>query len=112
MRWPPLAHLERRPVMTRWPSLVIAGTLALAGEALAADSVVGTLTVKGKTVPLRYVSAAIQQEPESEQKWLVVLVSDVAVAETDRTPGRLAELAAAGKVQAVRVVWQEGFDAV
>src|SRR5712691_7350820 len=98
--------------MRRLPSLLAAGALALAGEALAADSVLGTLTVKGKAVPLRYVSAAIQQDPESDQKWLVVLVSDVAVAEADRTPGRLAELAAVGKLQAVRVVWQEGFDAV
>ena len=65
---------------------------------------------QGKTVPLRHVSASIQQDPDdSDQHWLVVLVSDVAVAEADRSPSRLAALAAEGEVEAVRVVWREGF---
>lgn len=92
--------------------LWIGCTLISASALAAADSVVGTMTVKGRAVPLSRVSASIQKEPESGQKWLVVLVSDAPVAAADRTPERLAALAAAGKVRAVRVVWKEGFDAV
>jgi hypothetical protein len=43
---------------------------------------------------------------------LVILASDVPVAPSDRAPSRLAELAAAGKVKAVRVLMKEGFDTV
>jgi hypothetical protein len=42
----------------------------------------------------------------------VILLSDVKVADADRTPARLAERAAAGELKAVRVLWLEGYDTV
>jgi len=98
--------------MRRRPMLWIGCALMSASALSAADSVVGTMIVKGRPFPLTQVSASIQKEPDGGQKWLVVLVSDAPVAAADRTPERLAALAAAGKVRAVRVVWKEGFDAV
>lgn len=94
------------------PALVIWATLA-GSAASAGDDVVGTLTVKGKPTPLKHVAVAVQSDPEIwGRSWLVILVSDVPVAEADRTPARLGELAAAGKLKAVRVLWLEGYDTV
>jgi len=94
------------------PALVIWAILAV-GAAWAGDEVVGTLTVKGKPTPLKHVAVAVQADPEvSGRSWLVILVSDVPVAEADRTLARLGELVAAGKLKAVRVLWLEGYDTV
>lgn len=88
-------------------------TLLCATGAGAADEVVGTLTVHGKPTVLKHVAAAVQADPEdSTRSWLVILASDVPVAAADRTPARLAELAVAGKLKAVRMLWLEGFDTV
>jgi|WetSurMetagenome_2_1015567.scaffolds.fasta_scaffold69029_4 hypothetical protein len=93
-----------------------AATVAACGvlaalPATAGDTVVGTLTVKGKPAVLKYVVASKQTDPEdASRSWLVVLASDVPVAEGDRAPARLAELAAAGKLKAVRFLWLDGFD--
>jgi hypothetical protein len=85
---------------------VLSSQLAAAG-----DTVVGTLTVNGKPSALKCVAGAVQADPEDgSRSWLVVLASDVAVAPGDRTPARLGELAAAGKVKAVRVLWLDGTD--
>jgi hypothetical protein len=79
----------------------------------AADEVVGTLTVKGKPIMLKHVAASLQKDPDdSDLTWLVILASDVLLAESDRQPARLAELAEAGKLRAVRVLWLEGRDTV
>jgi len=87
--------------------------LFLAAPARAGDETVGALTVKGKVTALKHGVALVQADPEDEsQSWLVILLSDVPVAEADRAPTRLAGLAAAGKVRAVRVLWKEGYDAV
>ncbi|MBI4916271.1 MAG: ankyrin repeat domain-containing protein [Acidobacteria bacterium] len=92
-----------------WMALAV----VTAAVSVAADSTVGTLTVKGKAAPLKHGYAAVQQDPDdAERSWLVILVANVPVKEADRTPARLAELAAAGKVKAVRVLWLEGFDTV
>jgi hypothetical protein len=81
--------------------------------ATAGDEVTGTLTVKGKPTPFKFVAAAVQTDPEDAKgSWLVVLVSDVRVDEADRTPARLAALAAEGKLKAVRVLWRDGTDSV
>jgi len=96
----------KRLTMTAGFWLVLAAAVAAAG-----DSVVGTLTVKGKPAILKYVTAAMQTDPDDAgRSWLVVLASDVPVAEADRTPARLGELAAAGKVKAVRFLWLDGTD--
>jgi hypothetical protein len=87
--------------------------LVSAGSAPAGGGTVGTMTVKGETTALTHGVALVQTDPDDEsQSWLVILLSDVAVGEADRAPARLAELAAAGKVKAVRVLWKEGYDAV
>ncbi len=89
-------------------SVVLAAALAFAG-----DTVVGTLTVNGKPTVLKAVAGTVQADPDdASRSWLVVLASDVPVAEGDRTPARLGELAAAGKVKAVRFLWLEGTDTV
>jgi hypothetical protein len=93
--------------------LVVVVSLFCAAAAGAADEVVGTLTVHGKPTVLKHVAAAVQADPDDPQRsWLVILASDVPVAATDRTPARLAELAAAGQLKAVRMLWLEGFDTV
>jgi uncharacterized protein len=99
--------------MRRTSLVALALWFAFSAASLAGDKVVGTLTVKGKPVPLKFVAAALQTDPDdAERSWLVLLASDVAVAPADRTPGRLAELAATGKVRAVRVLWLQGADTV
>jgi uncharacterized protein len=86
---------------------------SVATVAMAGDSVVGTLTVKGKPIQLKAVTASLQTDPDdSSRTWLVILASDVPVAPGDQQPARLAELARAGKLQAVRVLWLKGFDTV
>lgn len=88
-------------------------TVVPAAMAFSADGTRGTLTVKGKATPLTHGYAAVQQDPEdAERTWLVILVANVPVALEDRTPARLAELAAAGTLKAVRVTWLEGYDTV
>ncbi len=99
------------------PRAVVLPALALvllsSSAASAADSVVGTFTVKGKTTLFKQVAVTKTSNPaESGSKYLVVLVSDVAVAPADQKPARLAELARDGKLRAVRVVWKEGFDSL
>ena len=100
----------------RWNSRAFAllpATLVVASTGMAADKVVGTLTVNGKPTPLTSVAVSAQTDPaDPSSSWLVVLASDVPVAPDDRTPARLAALAAAGKLKAVRVLWHEGFDTV
>ncbi len=71
----------------------------------------GTFTVNGKTHLFKQVAVTKTSNPaEPGSKYLVVLVSDVAVAAADQKPARLAELARDGKLRAVRVVWKEGYD--
>jgi uncharacterized protein len=92
---------------------VLVASLLVAAGSLAADSVVGTLTVKGKPIQLKHVAVSVQKDPvDPEKAWLVILASDVAVAEEDRSPARLADLAASGKLKAVRVLMLEGADTV
>lgn len=77
------------------------------------DDALGTLTVAGKTTILREVAAAEQADPASaSERWLVILASDRKVAETDRGVARLLELARAGKLHAVRILWRVGTDTV
>jgi hypothetical protein len=96
------------------PLAMMLSALALtASVASAADSVLGTFTVKGKTHLFKQVAVTKTSNPaEPGSQYLVVLVSDVAVAPADQKPARLAELARDGKLRAVRVVWKEGFDSL
>lgn len=91
----------------------LAMMLLCASSASAADSVTGTFTVKGKTHLFKQVAVTKTSNPaEPGSRYLVVLVSDVAVAAADQKPARLTELARDGKLRAVRVVWKEGFDSL
>ncbi|MGE5346333.1 MAG: ankyrin repeat domain-containing protein [Acidithiobacillales bacterium] len=76
------------------------------------DDALGTLTVRGKTTVLRDVAASEQTDPgDASVKWLVILASDRKV-EGDRSPARLARLAAEGKLHGVRILWRVGSDTV
>jgi hypothetical protein len=93
--------------------LMVILNVAIPLAAGAADTVSGTFTVKGKTHKLSQVSVVSTANPaEPGSSYLVLLMSDAAVAPGDRRPARLAELARDGKVRAVRVTWKSGFDAV
>lgn len=81
----------------------------LASPALAADEALGTLTVKGKTTKLAKVYA-VTQANEQDDEYLIVLLTDREVAPADRVPARLQELAAAGKVQGLRLLWRTAYD--
>jgi hypothetical protein len=94
-------------------ALMLPALMLSVSSANAADSVIGTFTVKGKTHLFKQVAVAKTANPaEPGSQYLVVLVSDVPVAAADQRPARLAELARDGKVRAVRVVWKEGFDSL
>ena len=90
------------------------GCILLSGlPAGAADTVIGTFVANGKTHILKQVYVARSAEADSPTTaYLTVLVSDVPVEAASRTTARLTELAAAGRVHAVRVVWTEGLDRV
>lgn len=90
----------------------LALALAVAARALPAraDDALGTLTVNGKTTILKAV-AAHEDTGEDGGKWLVILASDRKV-EGDRSIARLAALAKAGELHAVRILWHVGYDTV
>ena len=88
-------------------------SVVLAGSAQAADKVVGTFTVEGRTVKFAGVYATLERDPaDSSKKYLMLLVTDVPVAPADRVPGRLLALAKAGRIHAVRLRWTYGADNV
>ena len=88
-------------------------TLLFTLPARAADTVLGTIVANGKTYTLKQVYVTRAADGDAPKTaYLSVLVSDVAVEPAARSTARLAELAAAGKVHAVRVVWTEGLDRV
>lgn len=83
----------------------------LAAPALAKDTALGTLTVRGKTTQLDQVWAEKQSDPEDESdQYLVILVADRPVAAGDRSPERLYQLAGAGKLNALRATLHLGYD--
>jgi hypothetical protein len=102
-----------RPIPRAMALPALALVLLPSSAASAADSVIGTFTVKGKTHLFKQVAVTKTSNPaEPGSRYLVVLVSDVPVAAADQKPARLAELARDGKLRAVRVVWKEGFDSL
>lgn len=74
--------------------------------ASAADEVEGTFTVKGATTVMKNVYATLEKDPgDPAREYLVLLVSDQAIVEADRTPVRLTELARRGALRALRIIW-------
>jgi uncharacterized protein len=93
-------------------ALLILVGLSLCLPALG-DSALGTLTVRGKTTTLLEVVASEQTaKDDPSDRWLVILASDRKVAEADRSVARLTELARDGKLHAVRILWNVGYDSV
>lgn len=90
-------------------TILLPALALLAFPALAADQASGTLTVKGKTTKLSKVYA-VTQENEQGDEYLIVLLTDREVAPADRVPARLQELAAAGKLQGLRLLWRTAYD--
>src|SRR5689334_10794177 len=99
--------------MTTRLAVALACTLACCHPAAAADTALGTFTVKGKTFILKqvYVTRAVEADSPTTA-YLTVLVSDVPLDPGSRNTDQLAELALAGRVHAVRVVWSEGLDRI
>jgi Ankyrin repeats (3 copies) len=99
--------------VTRLTPLLVAACLAGGGTALAADTALGTFTVKGRTTKLAHVSAVRAPDPnDPDRHFVIVLVSDVPVAPADRAPDRLALLSREGRLHAIRVAFSEGLDGV
>jgi uncharacterized protein len=93
--------------------LVVAMVWITSVGAAAQDSALGTFTVSGKTTKFTQVYATLEAAPtDPSQNYLILLVSDVALAPADRAPDRLAALASGGKLHAVRMLWKYGTDAV
>src|SRR3954470_24717331 len=85
--------------------------LALGTPAFAADTVLGTFTVSGRTLQFKNVYATLERDArESGRQYLMLLVADVPVAPADRTAARLLQLAKAGQVHALRIRWIYGTD--
>lgn len=70
----------------------------------------GTLTVDGKTTVLKFGWASLG--PSEDRDFLVLLFADRDLPPADRSPARLGELAAAGQVVALRILWSTGYDFV
>ena len=81
---------------------LLLAALCLPTTAVAADQATGTFTFAGKVVPLRQVYATLQPDAKGDE-YLVLLVTDRKLAPADRVPPRLAALAKAGKLTAVRM---------
>jgi hypothetical protein len=97
--------------MHRWIALIL--TFVLTTTVFAADKVLGTFTVKGKTTRFDQVYATRQADPANpSQYYVIVLLSDAPIAAMDRVPDRLLALGREGKVRALRVVWAEGLDRI
>jgi Ankyrin repeats (3 copies) len=83
------------------------------GRVGARDSALGTFTVGGKTNRFTQIYATLEASPaEANQNYLILLVSDVAIAPADRSPERLLKLASSGTVHAVRLLWKYGTDGI
>ena len=90
-------------------AFLLAGAVAIQ----AADSASGTFTVQGKTVRFSQVYATVEKDPaDPTVEHLILLVADAVVAPADRAPDRLAALAKAGTLHAVRMRWVVGLDDV
>lgn len=106
LSWFPVATLA---------AAVAAGALPAEAQKAAKDpvKVIGTFTVNGKTTTWKHIYVSRHEdEARPSQHFLIVLAADRPVAEADRAPQRLQELAVAGQVRAVRMVWHEGFDGI
>lgn len=96
-------------LLTLGLALLLPVSAAAAGKTTAS----GTLTVNGKPTVLKFGWASLGPDTSSpDREVLVLLFADRDLPAADRTPARLAELSAAGKLSALRILWSTGFDFV
>ena len=96
-------------------AVAAAAMLAATPTAAAAQAVkgLGTFTVNGKTTTWKQIYVSRHKDVDRpDNHFLIVLLADRPVAEADQLPERMQELATAGQLQAVRMVWHEGFDGI
>ncbi len=73
----------------------------------------GTFTIGNQTTVLTHSYAALQSDKkQSKRNFVVVLLTDRPVAETDRQPSRLTALVKSEKLHALRLIWRSGSDDV
>lgn len=89
-----------------WFLLAAAPLLAANSKTTAA----GTLTVEGQVTVLKFGWAGMGRNEEQDRELLVLLFADRDLPPADQEPARLAELAQAGKLTALRVIWSTGYD--
>ena len=105
------ATMARRAM--RKAGLLGAAVLLTAVPGLAQGvKVTGTFTVDGKTTTWKHAYVSKHAATEGGGTLLVVLLATHPVAEGDRSRDRLLELASAGPLRALRVVWREGYDGI
>ncbi len=104
-------HMRGATSVFVWLAAACAASLAVAAPAFAQDSVLGTFTVNGKTTRFTNVYVTMEASPvDASQKYLILLVTDVPLAASDRSPDTLMGRAAAGTLHAVKMRWRYGAD--
>lgn len=86
--------------------------LCLPMSAQAADTVLGVFVAEGRTTTLKNVYVTLDRDPNGDEQYQTILVSNMPIALADRTPARLKALADEGKLKALRIIWRVGFDSV
>ena len=86
--------------------------LCLPLAAGAADTVLGVFVAHGRTTALKNVYVTLDRDPDGDEQYQTILVSNMPIAPADRTPARLKALAAQGTLRALRIIWRVGFDSV
>lgn len=95
-----------RILQTSLLALLLAAPAWAAGKTTAS----GTLTIDGKPTVMKFGWASLGHDADNDRDVLVLLFADRDLPAADRTPARLAELSAAGKLSALRILWSTGFD--
>lgn len=107
-----MSHLKSFPSVLLLTLLTLLSVLAVAPLAAAPKktTATGTLTIEGQVNVLKFGWASQGRNEAEDREFLVLLFADRDLPPADQAPARLAELAGAGKVVALRVIWSTGFD--
>jgi hypothetical protein len=94
------------------PSPLVSSEAAVGMPAAPArDTVIGTFTVGGRTTRLQHIVGTLATDPGDEgRRFVLLLISDVPIADEDRHPDRLVALAREGRARSLRVAWLVGGD--
>jgi hypothetical protein len=91
---------------------VLSCLLCVCASANAADSVLGVFVANGQTTPLKNVYVTLDRDPDGNEEYQTILVSNIPIAPADRAPARLKALADLGRLRALRIIWRAGTDSV